>query len=194
MLSPARWLCVVAAGPLCRETQLRCPRLAWASPKEEVGYPGAGGGQLPPALFKGQRFSTAGEGQVGVSGQPCPLEHRLPRGGGGPDQRLCVPPLQPSTGGTGGGFVPLEKRGRLPAPDQPSLSRAAALASSPVEPALGQPFCQHSVNTQYCIKAINSHFKETETQFSHQSQEQRLAGLRNVTAQLVAPPTASRPG
>lgn len=68
------------------------------------------------------------------------------------------------------------------------------LASSPVEPALGQPFCQHSVNTQYCIKAINSHFKETETQFSHQSQEQRLAGLRNVTAQLVAPPPASWPG
>lgn len=120
------WLCVVAAGPLCRETQLRCPGLAWAGPKEEVGHPGAGGGQLPPALFKGQRFSTAGEGQVGGSGQPCPLEHTLPRGGGGPDQRLCAPPLQPSTGGTRGAFVPLEKRGRLlPRPALPEQSSRA---------------------------------------------------------------------
>lgn len=119
MLSPASsppplagWLWVVAAGPLCREIQLRCPGLAWAGPEAELGYPGAGGGQLPPALFKGQRFSTAVKGRWGCQASR-PLEHTLPRGGGGPDQRLCAPPLQPSTG-TGGAFVPLEKRGRLP--------------------------------------------------------------------------------
>ena len=54
-------------------------------------------------------------------------------------------------------------------------------------------FCQHSVNTQYCIKAINSHFKETETQFNHQSREQQLGGLRNVSIQLAAPPPPTAP-
>lgn len=62
-----------------------------------------------------------------------------------------------------------------------------------MEAALSWLSFQHSVHTWYCIKAINSHFKETETQFSHQSQEQRLTGLRNVTAQLVAPPLSAWP-
>lgn len=74
-----------------------------------------------------------------------------------------------------------------PLPEQPRWPPATA------SPTLDEPFCQHSVNTQYCIKAINSHFKETETQFSHPRQEQRLAGLRNVTAQLAAPPPWPQP-
>lgn len=64
-------------GVSCRGTQLKCPRLAQASPAEKVGYSGAGGEQLVPALFKGQQFSTAGEGQVGVSGWLPPPEHTL---------------------------------------------------------------------------------------------------------------------
>jgi hypothetical protein len=70
----------------------------------------------------------------------------------------------------------------------PGAAPLTLMGRRPRSPVLGEPFFQHSVNTQYYIKAINSHFKETETQFSHQSQEQWLAGLRNVTAQLAAPP------
>lgn len=44
-------------------------------------------------------------------------------------------------------------------------------------PPQGEYSLQHSVTTQYCISAINTNLKKTETQFSHQSQEQHLAGL-----------------
>lgn len=107
---------------------------------------------------------------------------------------LVTPPLQPSmgVGGTPKGPLFLWKRGAA------FLLQTALLEQPhcrlPHRPELGEPFfCQHSVNTQYCIKAINSHFKETETQFSHQSQEQRLAGLRNVSTQLAAPPPPTPP-
>lgn len=76
-MSPSLGLVCGGGGSLCRGTQLRCLRLARPGPDEEVGYPGAGGEQLVPALFKGQQFSTAGEGHLGVSGRPPPPEHTL---------------------------------------------------------------------------------------------------------------------
>lgn len=174
-------------GSLCRRTQLRCPRLARAGPAEEVGYPGAGGGQLLLLYSKASNSPRLVRGRWGCQASLVLPNTDYPGEGVVQIRESMTPPLQPSTGSIGGAFVPLEKRGRGP-PPPPRPRGAALLAGRRVEPAPGQPFCQHSVNTQYCIKAINSHFKETETQFSHQSQEQRLAGLRNVTAQLVAPP------
>lgn len=128
-----------------------------------------------------------------MSGRPTPAEHTPPGGGGSGDQRFGVRPClcSPARGGAWWGvhrrgLCFLEKRGCLPSPDSPP-GAAPLLAAAP--PKLGEPFfCQHSVNTQYCIKAINRHFKETETQFSHQSQEQRLGGgCGNVTTQLAVP-------
>lgn len=159
---------------------------------EEAGYPAAGGGQLVFALFKGQRFSTAVRGGGSGVRQAPPPKHTPSRGGGGPDQRLSAPaPAAQHREAWSSlcfsgkeGLPPFCRGARLEQPCCPEASRS---------PAQGEPFCQHSVNTQYCIKAINSHFKETETQFSHESQEQRLAGLRNVTAQLAAPPPSPQP-
>lgn len=147
-----------------------------------------------PALFKGQQFSTAGEGRVGgQKGSLLPNTHH-PGEGGGPIRDTGTPPPPPC----GPALEVLEgplflwKRGAasLPWRSRPAEPCWPAATASPM---LDEPLCQHSVNTQYCIKAINSHFKETETQFSHQSQEQRLAGLRNVTAQLAAPPPWPQP-
>lgn len=50
----------------------------------QAGIPGAGGGQLVPALFKGQQFSTAGEGPVGGQTGPLLLNTHHPGEGGGP--------------------------------------------------------------------------------------------------------------
>lgn len=127
-----------------------------------------------------------------MSGRPTPAEHTPPGEGVVGIRDLVTPPLQPSMGvGAGGvhrrGLCFSGKEGPPPFSRQPSWS--SPIAGCRTAPSwVSLFFCQHSVNTQYCIKAINSHFKETETQFSHQSQEQRLGGLRNVTTQLAAPP------
>lgn len=167
--------------------------MSW--PQEEAGCPGAGRGQLVPDLFKGQRFSTLLIGGGGCRVGPLLLNtHHLGRGWWGSEiWRPC--PCSPARGVGGGapkGPLFPWKRGAA------SLLQTALLEQPhcwlPHRPKLGEPFfCQHSVNTQYCIKAINRHFKETETQFSHQSQEQRLGGLRNVTTQLAAPPPPTPP-
>lgn len=102
-------------------TQLRCPRRAWPAPLRG-GLPVAGGGQLVPALFKGQQFSTAGEGRLGVSRRPPPPEHAPPRGRGSRSETS-----QHSTGSTGGAFVSLA-RGAALLPQTPP--RAALLTLS----------------------------------------------------------------
>lgn len=143
-----------------------------------------------PTLFKGQRFSTAGEAGGRMSCEPLLPKTHHPGEGVVQIRDRATRPLQPSTRNTGGAFVSLVRGASRLLQTHPPRAAPLAMAESSK---LGEPFLQHSVNTQYCIKAINSHFKETETQFSHQSQEQRLAGLRNVTAQLAAPPPPPQP-
>lgn len=91
----------------------------------QAGIPGVGGGQLVPALFKGQQFSTAGEGRVGGQRGPLLPNTHHPGEGGGPIRDSATPPPQPSTGSAGGVFVSLEKRGCLPFPEEPSWSSPA---------------------------------------------------------------------
>lgn len=128
-----------------------------------------------------------------MSGRPAPPEHTPPGEGVVQIRDSATPPLQPSTGSTGGASVSLGKRGCPRFSRRPSRSSPTAAAGGRAALSWASLSCQHSVNTQYRTKAINSHFKETETQFSHQSQEQQLAGLRNVTAQLAAPPPTTWP-
>lgn len=148
-----------------------------------------------PALFKGQQFSTAGEGRVGgQKGSLLPNTHHPGEGGGLIRDTVTPPHLHPVAQHwkCWRGLCFSGKEGLPPFPGGALLQQPCWPAAT-ASPTLDEPLCQHSVNTQYCIKAINSHFKETETQFSHQSQEQRLAGLRNVTAQLAAPPPWPQP-
>ena len=178
-------------GSLCGHTA-EMPQAGMNWPREEAGCPGAGRGQLVPDLFNGQRFSTLVMGGGGCWAGPLLLNtHHLGRGWWG-SETWRPRPCSPAWGwGRGGvhrrGLCFSGKEGPPPFSRQPSWS--SPIAGCRTAPSwVSLFFCQHSVNTQYCIKAINSHFKETETQFSHQSQEQRLGGLRNVTTQLAAPP------
>lgn len=112
---PPHWVCV---GVSVQGDTAEMPR---AGPAERAGYPRAGGGQLVPALYKGQQFSTAGEEWVGVSGRAPPPEHTT-QGRGWSDQRLGDP--APAAQHREGPLF-LWKRGATPFSRQPSWSSPA---------------------------------------------------------------------
>ena len=157
----------------------------------QAGIPGAGGSWCL-LCSKASDSPRLAKGGWGVKRGPLLLNTPQPRGGGWSDQRLSDPTPAAQHRGRWRGLCFSGKEG-LPVFARGTLLEQPRWPPATASPTLDEPFRQHSVNTQYCIKAINSHFKETETQFSHQSQEQWLAGLRNVTAQLAAPPPWPQP-
>lgn len=143
------------------------------------GYLGVCRGQLVPALFKGQRFSTAGERGRGAPQGPPP-----PRGRGSRSETQQPHPAA-QHGEPRRAFVsPMARRA---APLFPQWPCDTARLEYPLRCVLGQASLQQSLNTQDCIKAINRHFKEIETQFSHQCQQWQLAGLWNVATEPASP-------
>lgn len=121
---------------------------------------GPGRGQLVPDLFKGQRFSTLLMGGGGC--RVGPLLLNTPPGGGWWGSEIWRPRPCAQHAGQGRhrrGLCFPGKRGPPPFSRQPSW--VTLLAAAPAPSWVSCPFCQHSVNTQYCIKAINRHLKES---------------------------------
>ena len=112
--TPPPWVC----EGLCAGDTAEMPQAGMSWPRRGGGLLGAGGGQLVPDLFKGQRFSTPVRGR-GVSGRPAPPEHTPPGEGVVQIRDSATPPLQPSTGAPEGPLFLWERGAAPPSPDGP---------------------------------------------------------------------------